>query len=209
MADRPEGVPVDQVRKMRSQGISDDKIVEALQRDGYLSSQIFKAISHADMKPAKDEKQVTDNFPDIMQGVQGAPSPPEPSIPPPTSRAPPQAPRHRPVMPTFSDESTEELIESIIDEKWEDIEKNVQKIVDWKNDTEKKMNALQRDMETLKEQFDKLHNAIIGKIGDYDKNIMNVGAEIKAMEKAFSKIIPEFAQSVTELTDLIEELKKK
>ena len=55
---------------------------------------------------------------------------------------------------------------------------------------------------------DKLHQAIVGKIGEYDKNILNVGAEIKAMEKAFSKIIPEFAESVTELTELVENLRK-
>ena len=73
MAGRPEGIPVKEVQTMRGQGVSDDKIVETLQRDGYLSSQIFDAMTQADMRPASEVKEVTDEFPDITSGVQGPP----------------------------------------------------------------------------------------------------------------------------------------
>jgi len=202
---RPEDIPVAQVKTMRAQGITDDKIVETLQRDGYQSSQIFDAMTQADMKPAKDEKSVTSNFPDISSNVNAPlPEVPEAPLPPPGAQSILPMPKS-----SGTDEVTEELIESIIDEKWSEIEESVSTIVDWKNDTEKKINNIESGLTSLKEQFDKLHQAIIGKVGEYDKNILNVSAEVKAVQKAFSKIIPEFAESVREMTDLVETLRKE
>lgn len=194
---------------MRAQGVSDDRIVEALQRQGYLSSQIFDALTQAGMSPATEENQVSNEFPDISQSLQFPPQPPPQTAPPPL---PPQQQQATPQQASsaegYDERSAEELIESIIEEKWSEIEEDVQKVVDWKKDTEKRIKSLEQEFAMLKEQFDKLHQAVIGKIGEYDKNILNVGAEIKAMEKAFSKIIPEFAESVTQLTELVEDLKK-
>jgi hypothetical protein len=34
---------------------------------------------------------------------------------------------------------------------------------------------------------------------DYDKNLLDVGTEIKAMEKVFQKVLPELTSSVQEL----------
>ncbi len=210
MADNSGDVPIDQVRKMKEQGMSDNSIVETLQRDGYRSSQIFDAMTQADMKPADEVKEVTDDFPEVENAVRGsdkAPSPPQnqpdPPQPQPSTSSPPVSPG------AGYTEDLEELVESVIDEKWADIEEDIKKVVDWKKDTEKRINSMQKEIKDLRERFDKLHEAVIGKIGDYDENIMNVGAEIKAMEKAFSKIIPEFSESVSELADLVEDLKEE
>jgi len=62
-------------------------------------------------------------------------------------------------------------------------------------------------MNDMKEQFDKLHNAILGKIGDYDKHMMDVGAELQAMEKVFTKILPNFVDNVNELSRITENVK--
>ncbi len=197
MPDRPQDTPTDQVQRMKAQGMSDDKIVETLQQDGYKSSQIFDAMSQADMEPAKEVEEVTEDFPDIMQNVQDESPPPQG---PPQPSGPPS---------TSTNEGVEELVESIIDEKWEEIEENIRKVVQWKKDTEQRIQDMESKINDLEERFDKLHDAVIGKVGEYDKNIMNVGAEIKAMEKAFSKIIPEFANSVSQLTELVEDLKEE
>ena len=68
---------------------------------------------------------------------------------------------------------------------------------------------MQEQFKNLKEQFDKLHQAIIGKIGEYDKNILTVGAEVKAMEKVFSKVLPVFTEKVSELKDITDRLAQK
>jgi len=59
----------------------------------------------------------------------------------------------------------------------------------------------------MKDQFDELHKAVIGKIGEYDKNILNVGAEVKAMEKVFSNVLPVFVNNVKQLNDITKKFK--
>jgi prefoldin subunit 5 len=108
-----------------------------------------------------------------------------------------------------TNEEVEELVESIIDEKWDELAKDVNKIVEWKNDVETRIVKMDQRFESLKDEFDKLHQAIIGKIGDYDKNILEVGAELKAMEKVFSKVLPLFTENVNELSRITQDMKKK
>ena len=113
-------------------------------------------------------------------------------------------------LPAFQDRSpeVEELVESIIEEKWDELVKDINKIVDWKNEAETRISSLQQEFSTLKDDFDKLHQAVIGKIGEYDKNILMVGAEVKAMEKVFSKVLPVFTEKVNELADVADSMKK-
>jgi len=42
----------------------------------------------------------------------------------------------------------------------------------------------------------------IGKISEYDKNITDVGVEIKAMEKVFQKVLPTFTENVNKIDRL-------
>jgi len=105
------------------------------------------------------------------------------------------------------DSTNEELIEAIIDEKWNDLLRDINKIIDWKNQTENKLVSITQEISDLRTEFDKLHQAIIGKIGDYDKNILDVGAEIQAMEKVFAKVLPLFTEKVSELSRISDDMK--
>ena len=53
-----------------------------------------------------------------------------------------------------------------------------------------------------------LQQALVGKIGEYDQNILNVGMEIKAMEKVFQKVLPQFTENVNELSRVTQSIKK-
>jgi prefoldin subunit 5 len=193
-------LPVDQVKAMRARGFDNNQIVQALQRNGYSSTQIFDALNQVDL-------------------VSGAGLPPEPdsfmpSQPPPPLGGGMDAPE--PIQDYgggsgggVSNEEVEELVESIIEEKWDELSKDISKIVEWKNEIESRISKLEQRFDSLKSDFDKLHQAIIGKIGDYDKNILEVGAEIKAMEKVFSKVLPIFTENVNELDRITQTIKKK
>ena len=50
---------------------------------------------------------------------------------------------------------------------------------------------------------------IVAKISDYDKNLLDVGTEIKAMEKVFQKVLPELTGSVSELSRITKGIKGK
>lgn len=107
----------------------------------------------------------------------------------------------------ISSATNEELIEAIIDEKWTELVKDVTTIIEWKNATESKIKLLDQQIGALKADFDKLHQAVIGKVSEYDQHILDVGAEIKAMEKVFSKVLPVFTQNVSELSKVTDDIK--
>jgi prefoldin subunit 5 len=106
-------------------------------------------------------------------------------------------------------ERIEELAEAIIDEKWNDIVKSINKIADWKERTESKITKMEQQMTDLKKNFDQLHQGVLGKIGDYDKNLMNISTEIKAMDKVFQKVLPVMTENVNELSRITQDMKKK
>ena len=66
---------------------------------------------------------------------------------------------------------------------------------------------MENRFKSLEEEFNKLHESVIGKVQEYDQNIRDVGTEIKGMEKVFQKIIPELTTNVSELSKLTDSLK--
>ncbi|RMF55237.1 hypothetical protein D6745_02790 [Candidatus Woesearchaeota archaeon] len=198
--ERPADVPVSQVVDMKRQGLSDNQIIQNLNRMGYESHKIFDALNQAATVGG-----VSKISPDEFQ--QGYPYP-QPQQTPQQGFQQQPAPQEIPVEQPLSS-SNEELIEAIIDEKWNDLMRDINRIIEWKNKTEARINQLVQEMTDLKHSFDKLHSALIAKIGEYDKNILNVGTEIKAMEKVFEKVLPAFTQNVNELSRIAASMKKK
>jgi len=203
-------IPMKQVFAMREQGYDNNQIIQTLQRDGYSSSDIFDAMSQADLQPKQappsDAYPSNDFQGDDFQSYPQAPPMQRQPMPPPSQ------PMMQPVQPQYQDYNTvtsEELIEAMIDEKWNDLLKDINKIIDWKNATESRISAMEQQFKDLKDSFDRLHQAIIGKIGEYDRNILNVSSEIKAMEKVFSKVLPVFTKNVADLNKVTSSLKKK
>lgn len=189
---RPSDLPVDQVKALRARGFDNNQIVQALQRNGYSSTQIFDALNQADL--------VAGAPPGVSQGSGGPPPPPPAGQP----DAPPL-----PGDEGGQDEQIDEMVESIVEEKWNSVSKDFGSLMEWKGEVDSKIVKINQRIDSLQESFDKLHQAIIGKVGEYDKNILAVGAEIKAMERVFAKVLPVFTENVNELNRITQTLKKK
>ncbi|MFH1642803.1 MAG: hypothetical protein ABIC04_07960 [Nanoarchaeota archaeon] len=101
---------------------------------------------------------------------------------------------------SINEQKIEEVAEAIIDEKWNELLKDINKMVEWKETTEQKITKIQTEIENLKTNFDALHKGILGKVSEYDQNLIEVGTEIKAMEKVFQKILPTFTENVNKLS---------
>ncbi len=205
----PTGVPTDRVIQLQQQGYSNDQIIQTLQQEGHNSSQIFDAMNQADIKGAVGGE-------DLPGAQPGGPAPapmqeaaPAPTIPLPPEEMPPPmpAPAEMP-MPAAADRTAiEEVAESIIDEKWEELMKSVDKIVEWKEATESKLVKIEQEIKDLKERFEVLHKGILSKVSEYDKGIKGVGSDIKAMEEVFKKTLPTFTANISELSRLTKKLK--
>jgi hypothetical protein len=198
----PPDVPVDQIMTMKEQGYAADQIIENLQNQGYNSSQINDAINQANMSQQMPSQpgpmpqqpyQMPEQYPDM------GPSPMQQSPP----MAPPQD--YPSPTPVTEKERIEELAEAIIDEKWNELVKDINKVIDWKEKTETRINKIEQQLLDIRSGLESLHKSLIAKITDYDKNIENVGVEIKAMEKVFQKVLP----SLTENVNRLERLGKK
>ena len=209
--------PVEQVSAMKQQGYTNSQIISSLQRDGFSSSQIFDALNQVEMRMGvpidggADFPSETPQSPPAMTQQYAQASQTQQQFQLPSALSGPSSSSSSKAAPSqislTADASVEELVESVIDEKWNELVKDLNKIIDWKNTTENKMTTLEQQFRDLKDQFDRLHASLIGKITEYDRNIQDVGSEIKAMEKVFSKVLPVFTDNVSELSRITERVK--
>lgn len=211
-----QGPPVDKVFMLKRQGLTNNQIIQTLQRDGHNTQDIYDALSLAELKGGVEmSPQTTAQQPQqFMQQPQGMGS----GMPPmgqPEGIGGMDNIQNIQNPQGFGEEKSpeleriEELAEAIIDEKWNEIVKSINKIAEWKERTESKITKLEQQFDDLKTNFDQLHQGVLGKIGDYDKNLVNISAEIQAMDKVFQKVLPIMTENVNELTRITQEMKKR
>lgn len=186
--------PVSEAQQLRQQGYTDDLIGQELTRRGYTPEDVGLALSQLDT-----------NNTNPMDAQQQPPSYPNPS-----QNYPQQS--NSSLSANAGDnalyERLEEIAESLIDEKWDELLAEVKKIVEWKERMEEKQTQLQSDIEKLKEDFKVLHQGVLGKLDDYDTRMRDVGTELKAVGKVFKDVIPEFVENVKELSATTKMMKK-
>lgn len=170
----PSGLPVEQVSYMKSQGMANEEIISSLQTQGYTPRQIYNAIAQFEAGPPATPTG-PGAFPEMPEGI------------------PETAPSARPSA------GFEEIAETIVEEKWTELTKELTKFSEWKETTDSRVDRIEQSIADLKSDLDNLHKAIVSKIGEYDTNLLDVGTEIKAMEKVFQKVLPELTSSVQEL----------
>ena len=188
--------PIDKVLTMRSQGLSNNQIIQNLQREGFDQNTIFEAFNQADAKG----------------GIEPIPQTMQQSPPVENPMSMPQQPFMSGGQPMGAPQqgvSTEELVEALIDEKWNDLMQDINKIIDWKSTSETRLAKMEQQITDMKTNFTELQKAIVGKVGEYDKHILEVGAEIQAMEKVFKNVLPSFTENVNELSRVADKLKEK
>jgi hypothetical protein len=200
-------IPTGQVSAMKQQGYSNNQIIQTLQRDGYTSTQIFDAISQSELSSGQPGADFSGISPQTQQ--LGQQLPPMQSMQSMQSMQPiqQQMPSMQSMPMNSLQSSPEELIEAIIDEKWNDLVKDINRVIEWKQKADAKLLAMDQQLNDMQTQFDKLHQAIIGKVGDYDKHILEVGTQLQAMEKVFGKVLPTFIDNVNELSIITQRVK--
>lgn len=227
------GPPTDRVLELKRQGLTNSRIIDTLQREGVDMTQIFDAMNQAEMKtgvgmgPNKQQQIPSDMIPpgakDFPGGnVQSIVQQPmdqgmdynngdygnDYGSPQSSDMGVQQGMQSGGDIGQIGLERIEELAEAIIDEKWNEIVKSINKIIDWKDRTETRILNIEQSLQQLNTQFDTLHKGVLGKIGEYDKNLTVIGSDIKAMEKVFSKVLPVMTENINELSRITDDIKK-
>lgn len=142
---------------------------------------------------------------------QFGPSPPQMMMGP-----PPQPPMGGPQMgspgaypspmPQFG-VSTEELVEKIVSEKIDRLEKRLVEQEKIHTDLLQQIGQVRSSVNDLKGKYSQLQEDSVVKIEEYNKELEGVGTQIKAMQRVMQNIIPTFAENVRSLTEVVKELK--
>ena len=173
-------VPLQAVITMQAQGLSNNQVIQTLQRQGYQPTQIYDALAQAEAKKSIEPMELPQDAPRTEQRSESA------------KQDHPQS---------------ETLVEQLVDEKWHEVQKEIAKMTEWKDVLTSRVDRFEQTVTDMKQDLDGLHKAIVSRIGEYDKTLMDVGTEIKAMEKVFQKVLPELTGNIQELSRITRTVK--
>ena len=105
-------------------------------------------------------------------------------------------------------ERIHEIIEAIVDEKWEEVISKVGNIAIWKEKVNNDVVSIKQELVRLEENFRELQNAVLGRVKDYDEGIRGIHTEMKALEKVFEKILEPLTTNIKDLAKVTQDLKK-
>lgn len=227
--------PTDEVIALRGQGRSNDEIVAELSQKGFNNQQISEAVNQADIKggvegtfPQGDITPPEDAEPGMMPsaltgaggeeipvpvptpgsgGMEAAPEQPRAFAAPEFQQ--PAAPMMHAAQPSMDMESVQEIVESIIDERWQEVVASVGDITLWRSKMEDDVAAIKQEILRIEDRFTKLQASIIGKVDEYQKGITQVSTEMAALEKVFGKIMEPLTSNIKELQRITQGMKKK
>ncbi len=219
--EEPIEPPTESVSKMKGEGLSQDQITQNLERDKYDQRQISDAMNQADIKqeirgpePQGSYQQSAINqiekeapVPLAMQRPQEEQIPQEPK----TVELAPSQPQQveYPEMERTMKDQVEELVESVVGEKWDELISGLGNISLWKEKVRDEITSIKQEILRLEKRFENLHKSVLGKVTDYSKDVGNIGVEMKALEQVLGKIITPLTTNIKELSKITNKLKTK
>jgi len=215
---------------MQQQGLQNQEIIASLQKEGYKHDQISQAMDHIAVKgklSGMDTPQAAgiqrSPMDQIPVGLMNAPSPSQPSQAPEPGMT--QEPDYgaQPTQQESQDFSSpsgfapepmeranydtiEEIAESIIKEKWDELVKGVGDIQVWKERIDIDLEGVKQELVRTQEKFENLQKALVGKLSEYSEGIVDIGTDMKALEKVLEKVLSPLAKSVKDLQEVSEKL---
>ncbi|MBI2565319.1 hypothetical protein HYV79_05050 [Candidatus Woesearchaeota archaeon] len=169
-----------------------NELVEAIvqmRKDGYSDSEIIQAFSSQGYSPKEIEKALEE-----ANQVSAEPA------------YYPQAPT--PPQPSAGETDWEEVIESIVEDKIRAVTREFSELQSWKERAHVKLEKLEQSVDDLKKNVLGLQKAMLGKVEEYERGLLDVGTELKAMQKVFKEALPELTKNISELSRITKGKKK-
>lgn len=106
-------------------------------------------------------------------------------------------------------EMVEEIVESVVKEKWDDMIKSMGDFKTWKERMQIDASATKQEILRLGERFENLQKSVMVRLSDYDSGVREVGTDMKALEQVLQKILGPLTRNIKELEKIVEDLKKR
>jgi len=99
----------------------------------------------------------------------------------------------------ISSDTITEISEQLISEKFSDVRKHLEKVIDFKNSFETKIESMDERLKRMEKIIDTLQSSVLRKVGDYVTNVDDIKKELISTQKSLSKMVPgmKFARSKT------------
>lgn len=201
---------LEDVRNMQSQGMPEDKIVEALRQRGSSYREIADAIAQSKIKAAVEQQDPEEQNQVPVQQQEEMTASLETNLPePPVQQqyyAQPQGQQQEYAAPApgeynysydqnqqgqISTDLISEIAEQIVAEKMSDVRKHLEKTLDMKNTMESKLEYLDERLKKIERSIDTLQSSVLRKVGDYVNNIEDIKTELIETQKTFTKLVPQ------------------
>ena len=106
-------------------------------------------------------------------------------------------------------ETITEISEQIVEEKTAKIRKQVSSFSRFQEDIKLETQRLNERVKKIEDTINELQMTIIGKIGEYGKNIENISKEMHTTQDSFSKILNPLTDTIRKVESLKEKSEKK
>jgi len=212
---------LERVMQMREQGLSENQIVQTLRQEGIPPKEIEESLSQSKIKYALNEEQQT--MENQEQGIgynqgfskssfQGDSAP----VPLPEEYAEMQSPsqeyypdyqpqanyqEYQAPQP-FDIETINEMVEQAIEEKNQDLKKQVLSFTRFKEDSSIEINKISQRLQKIEDTISELQTAILRKIGEYGNDIHSIAREMQETQNTFSKIVDPLTDSIRDLREI-------
>ena len=206
--------PTEKVKDMRIEGLSDDDIIKAL-KPNYANREVNDAMNQADQDIPGDNilEELDTTGPDLPssedQGteelLEEAPIPEDEEE---QGLQQKEYPKYG-VSQSMSTDQMQEVIEAVVEEKWEDLTSKMGDLNIWKESINSDVESLKQELLRTQERLHNLQNIMIGKVTEYSKNINDIGTEMKALEQVFQRILQPLTSNIKDLNKVTEELKSR
>ncbi len=219
---KAEKPPVDKVLDLSNQGKSEAQVSESLKGEGFAPADINKAYAGA-VRSAVSAPVPSRQFAPMSQPAREpvtqfeVPSqryeeypvePQQETVEVQESGWTPEVPDTgiMGIAPPSAGE-LEEIVESVVDEKWKELQDGMEDMHERLDAMEAKITYLDVQINTLKDAGSAERSVIESKIDEYKDGIEGIESRIGSIEKAFKETLPSMIDSVKSVTEVVGKLR--
>lgn len=211
--------PTSEVRRLASQGLSEQEIIDELRSRGYSNTQIKRSLNKVlkyQVSNTEGDAQSPARSPEDYSSGEGFVAPP-PSQEPGRERRPSPDVFERfeqeggPVWEMTEEEEIEleELIEEIINEKWTDVRSYVDEFEKERKELKERVDEMEDKIRELESKHEKEREKLEDKVDRTFSHIETIESRVGSVEKAFKEFLPSLTQNVRSLSGIVRELKSE
>jgi len=201
-------IPTDRVRELSAKGFSEPEMIDVLRKEGFGAEEIDRALTQALKIGVTGEPEGPTALPTIenLQSMQTLPQQPLAE----GESQMPQIPEQSLQYPQYPESyGTEELIESIVQERMGEIDQKFNEFMAKQANLERNISNLHHQLSILSEGKTQTEQSIISKIDSFKDTLTDINGRMSGLEKAFKDALPALIESVRSLTDLVQRFKKE